>query len=158
MSFIKILGIGSPFGDDQVGWLVAEGLKKELDLSPDIDRKVSVECHDRPGLRLIELLDSQQVVFLIDAVKSGGTIGTIHHLKNSEIYTLKNALSTHAIGVVQALQLANSLDVLPEHIILYGIEIGDATTFPSTLSKSIEKTIPLVIAQLKRELDCFLEH
>ncbi len=94
MNLIKILGIGSPFGDDQVGCLLADCLKTELSKDQYISKLVSIESHDRPGLRLIELMNPAKVVFLIDAVKSGCAIGTIHRLKNKEIYAFQNRLST----------------------------------------------------------------
>ncbi|CZG87952.1 TPA: hydrogenase maturation protease [Legionella pneumophila] len=157
MNLIKILGIGSPFGDDQVGCLAADCLKTELSKDQYISKLVSIESHDRPGLRLIELMNPAKVVFLIDAVKSGCTIGTIHCLKNKEIYAFKNMLSTHEMGVAQALQLGHSLNALPEHIILYGIEI-DSITFNVTLSKSVEKAMKAVVIQVKKELKDMLNH
>lgn len=157
MNLIKILGIGSPFGDDQVGCLAADCLKTELSKDQYISKLVSIESHDRPGLRLIELMNPAKVVFLIDAVKSGCAIGTIHRLKNKEIYAFQNRLSTHEMGVAQALQLGHSLNALPEHIILYGIEI-DSITFNATLSKSVEKAMKAVVIQVKKELKDMLNH
>lgn len=56
MSVIKVLGIGSPFGDDQAGWKVAEALKQQLSVCPSISAYVHIESIDRPGIRLIELI------------------------------------------------------------------------------------------------------
>ncbi|HAT7907683.1 TPA: hydrogenase maturation protease [Legionella pneumophila] len=152
MNLIKILGIGSHFGDDQVGCLLADCLKTELSKDQYISKLVSIESHDRPGLRLIELMNPAKVVFLIDAVKSGCAIGTIHRLKNKEIYAFQNRLSTHEMGVAQALQLGHSLNALPEHIILYGIEI-DNIAFNAMLSKPVEKAMRAVVIQIKKEID-----
>ncbi|HFE6175616.1 TPA: hydrogenase maturation protease [Legionella pneumophila] len=157
MNLIKILGIGSPFGDDQVGCLLADCLKTELSKDQYISKLVSIESHDRPGLRLIELMNPAKVVFLIDAVKSGCAIGTIHRLKNNEIFAFQNRLSTHEIGVVEALQIGQSLNALPEDIILYGIEI-DSIAFNATLSKSVEKAMKVVVIQIKKELKDMLNH
>lgn len=114
MKTIKVLGIGSPFGDDQVGWKVIELLKSHLPFSEHI----TLGQHDRPGARLLELMGGANTVYLIDAIKSGHPLGTIHCFKNTEIFTIKNHLSTHDLGLAQALQLAKALDVLPEHVIL----------------------------------------
>lgn len=157
MNLIKILGIGSPFGDDQVGWVVADSLKNKLSRDQEAYQMVSIECYDRPGVRLIELISSAKTVFLIDAVKSECAIGTIHRLKNDEIYEFKNMLSTHAMGVAQALELGNSLKVLPEEIILYGIEI-DNIVLNDSISKSVKKAIIMVVTQLKRDLDNMLKY
>ncbi|HAT6977790.1 TPA: hydrogenase maturation protease [Legionella pneumophila] len=152
MNLIKVLGIGSPFGEDQAGWLVADRFKTELSKEHYASKTLIIESHDRPGLRLIELMNPAKVVFLIDAVKSGCAIGTIHRLKNNEIFVFQNRLSTHEMGVAEALQIGHSLNALPEHIILYGIEI-DNITFSATLSKSVEKAVKTVVIQLKKEIE-----
>ncbi|HIC7357943.1 TPA: hydrogenase maturation protease [Legionella pneumophila] len=157
MNLIKVLGIGSPFGEDQAGWLVANCLKTELSKEHYISKTLIIESHDRPGLRLIELMNPAKVVFLIDAVKSGCAPGTIHRLKNNEIFAFQNRLSTHEIGVAEALQIGQSLNDLPEDIILYGIEI-DSVAFNATLSKSVEKAMKVVVIQVKKELKDMLKH
>lgn len=146
MNVIKVLGIGSPFGDDQVGWRVAEALKQQLSM-----RRVIIESHDRPGIRLIELMSGANTVFIIDAVKSNSKIGTIHYAKNNEIFKEEHKLSTHDIGISQALQLGSALNALPENVIMYGIEI-DTIIFGTTLSQHVESAIEQVVIQLKNEI------
>ncbi len=58
----------------------------------------------------------------------------------------------HEMGVAQALQLGHSLNALPEHIILYGIEI-DNIAFNAMLSKPVEKAMRAVVIQIKKEID-----
>lgn len=151
MNFIKVLGIGSPFGDDQVGWKVAEALKQQISMHANMSQYVIIESHDRPGVRLIELMSGASTVFIIDAVKSSSEIGTIHRFKNNEILESENRLSTHDMGVAQALQLGSALNALPDNIILYGIEI-DTIVFGSTLSQRVESAIEQVVVQLKNEI------
>lgn len=151
MSFIKVLGIGSPFGDDQAGWKVAEALKKHISMYPHISQQIIIESHDRPGVRLIELMNGASTVFIIDAVKSNSEAGTIHRFKNNDIFESENRLSTHAMGVPEALQLGSALQALPDNIILYGIEI-DTIVFGTTLSPRVESAIEQVVVQLKNEI------
>lgn len=146
MNFIKVLGIGSPFGDDQVGWSVAEALKQQIS-SPF----VSIESHDRPGVRLLELMSGAHTVFIIDAVTSGSEAGTIHRFKNKDIFAAENRFSTHEMGVSHALQLGKALNALPDSIVLYGIEI-DRTESLSTLSYGVERAVEKVAMQLKQEI------
>lgn len=147
VNLIKVLGIGSPFGEDQVGWRVAEALKTPL----SIYQHVIIECHDRPGVRLIELMSEASTVFIIDAVKSNSEVGTIHRFDITEIFESEHRFSTHDIGVFQALQLASALHSLPENIIVYGIEI-DTIEFGSNLSEPISDAIEQVVTQLKNEI------
>jgi hydrogenase maturation protease len=151
MKLIKVLGIGSPFGDDQVGWKVVDALKQQLSMHTNIDLLVSIENHDRPGVRLIELMSGAHTVFIIDAIKSNSEIGTIHRFKNHDIFELENRLSTHNMGVSEALQLGSALNALPDNIILYGIEI-DITVLASTLSQRVESAMDQLVVRLKNEI------
>ncbi|HHF0525829.1 TPA: hydrogenase maturation protease [Legionella anisa] len=92
------------------------------------------------------------MVFLIDAIKSNKEIGTIRQFKKDEIIAPENQFSTHGIGVLQALQLANALNVLPNNIIFYGIEI-DVIVLDSTLSPCVQNAVEQLAAQLKNELN-----
>ncbi|KTD73750.1 hydrogenase maturation protease [Legionella tucsonensis] len=151
MNLIKVLGIGSPFGDDQAGWKVIEILKQQIVLPSRITQYVMIESHDRPGIRLVELINNAHTVFLIDAIKSNKGIGTIHQFKKDEITDPENQFSTHGIGVLQALQLASALNVLPNNIIFYGIEI-DVIALDSSLSPCVQSAVEKLATQLKKEL------
>nr|WP_255666671.1 MULTISPECIES: hydrogenase maturation protease [unclassified Legionella] len=148
---IKVLGIGSPFGDDQAGWKVIEILKQQIVLPSKVAPYVMIESHDRPGIRLLELINNAHTVFLIDAIKSNNVIGTIHRFNKDDILEPANQFSTHGIGVWQALQLASALNTLPNNIILYGIEI-DAIVLDSTLSPCVQSAVEQLAGQLKKEL------
>jgi len=151
VNLIKVLGIGSPFGDDQVGWKVTDALKQQISMHANIVPFVIIENHDRPGVRLIELMSGASTVFIIDAIKSNSEIGTIHRFKNNDICELENRLSTHDMGVSEALQLGSALNALPDNIILYGIEI-DITVPGATLSQRVESAIEHLVVQLKNEI------
>ena len=62
---IRIIGIGSPCGDDAVGLEVARILAQ----APPPNCEVIVA--DRPGTNLIELLDDIEDAILVDAVDPG---------------------------------------------------------------------------------------
>lgn len=147
MTLIKVLGIGSPFGDDQVGWKIAEALKQQ----DGLPSTVIIESHDRPGARLIDFMGNAELVFLIDAVQTGQEIGTVHRFENNEIDEIKNMISTHDMGIAQALQLGRALDVLPEQVVLYGVEIGPVT-LDFILSEPIKRAIYQAVTLLTIEL------
>ena len=147
MNRIKILGIGSPFGDDQAGWKVIENLQKHLIHSPHI----VLESEDRPGVRLIELMHGFHTVFIIDAVKSGNEVGTIHRFKNDVILDCQNRFSTHGLSILEAIQLASTLHELPDTLIFYGIEV-DTIILDSTLSQRVEEAIKKLVKRLKKEI------
>lgn len=148
MNSIKVLGIGSPFGDDQAGWHVAESLKQQLALNSHINTLVHIESIDRPGIRLIELISACTTVFLIDAVKSGSPPGTIHQFTKEEIIHSEVPFSTHHMGILEALHIAEALNELPEHLFLYGIEI-ESVCFNALLSKPVALAVSALSNQLK---------
>lgn len=151
MSKIKVLGIGSPFGNDQIGWEIIELLKQRKHIQQYIPKFLSIESHDRPGVRLLEIMKEANTIFLIDAVVSDNAIGTIYRFENEEIKELKCLLSTHGIGVAQTLELGRALNQLPNHIIFYGIEIN-STELSCRISLLIESAIHQVVECIESEI------
>ncbi|WP_131795000.1 hydrogenase maturation protease [Fluoribacter gormanii] len=151
MSLIKVLGIGSPFGDDQAGWKVAAELKQQIVIHPHIAPNLLIESHDRPGVRLIELIRGFNTIFIVDAVKSDSAIGTIHRFDRDALLDSEPRFSTHGISILQALQLANALNELPANLLFYGIEI-DAISLDETLSAHVEQAIKDLTRLLLNEI------
>lgn len=147
---IKVIGIGSPFGDDQAGWKVVESLKEDNFIQSHYQH-VDANYFDRPGIRLLNLMYNANTVFLIDAVKSGNTIGTVFRFQDNEIQAVNSMLSTHHMGVVDVLKLGSMINELPDSIILYGIEI-DTIELNSVISEVVEKAIKQVVLYLKDEI------
>jgi hydrogenase maturation protease len=116
---IRIIGIGSPFGDDAAGLVAARGLAAA---PPPGCEGVAA---DRPGAGLIELLDDATAVIIIDAVRSDAAPGAILDLDLGEVGSIGERLvSSHAIGVAAAIALAARLGRAPARGRLIGIEIS----------------------------------
>lgn len=120
MSRVRILGIGSPAGDDQAGWLVVDALQDARQEGVDLDKL------DRPGASLIPLFAGVSRLILIDAMRAGGQAGDIRRFASEDWPAYGQGLSSHGFGVLDALLLARELDALPARVDLYGIEIGTA--------------------------------
>ena len=123
MSTLRILGIGSPSGDDQAGWLTVEALLAE---GVHTEGEVIIDKLDRPGAQLISLLGGAARVILIDAMQSQDAVGRIRHFGAEDWPAYRHGLSSHGLGVLDALALARELGSLPPRLDLYGIEIGSA--------------------------------
>jgi len=124
VSGVRILGIGSPSGDDQAGWLTVDAL-----LAGGVHTKADemlIQKLDRPGAHLITLLDDAAWVILIDAMHSHDAIGRIRRFGADDWPAYSQGLSSHGLGVLDALALARELGSLPRRLDLYGIEIGSA--------------------------------
>jgi len=123
MTVVRILGVGSPSGDDQAGWLVVRELER-TDLTVRLPCRASLLSLDRPGAQLIEYLEGADLVVLIDAMCSGAPPGTISRLDAAQCTSRDRPVSGHEFGVVSALELARALGGLPACVLLYGIEIA----------------------------------
>ena len=121
MNGVRILGIGSPSGDDQAGWLVVDALLASGLLG---GREVVVEKLDRPGANLIRLLENASRVILVDAMQGNDQVGQIRRFDQKDWPGYCHGLSSHGFGVLDALSLARELGSLPPRLDLYGIEIG----------------------------------
>lgn len=123
MKRVRILGVGSPSGDDQAGWLAVEALQ---DLGVQACGHVELDMLDRPGANLVPLLEHADRVILIDAMLGGGVPGQILRFDERDWSGYRQGLSSHGFGVLGALSLAQALGCLPPQLELYGIEIASA--------------------------------
>jgi hydrogenase maturation protease len=123
MSRVRILGIGSPSGDDQAGWLTIDALRAQ---AVPRDEGVVLDKLDRPGATLIAHLEHAERAILIDAMQCGGEPGSIRHFDQQDWPNYSQGLSSHGLGVLDALLLARELGCLPPRLELYGIEIAAA--------------------------------
>jgi hydrogenase maturation protease len=123
MSRLCILGVGSPSGDDQAGWLTVDAL---LQYGVPASDEIFIAKLDRPGANLIPLLQDVTRVVLIDAMQGCGEPGRILRLDEQDWPGYRKGVSSHGFGVLDALSLAQALGSLPRRLDLYGIEIGSA--------------------------------
>ena len=122
---IRIIGIGSPFGDD------AAGLEAARQLAADPPPHAEVIAADRPGSALIDLFDGADAVILIDAARSGAPTGTIHDFDLHALPTDPlELISSHDLGVAEAVQLAGKLGRLPARGRVLGIEVAASFVAP----------------------------
>ncbi len=113
-----IAGVGSPHGGDAAGWRAVE-LLRARDLSA---RLLTVGA----PVMLVGELEGIERLVVIDACRSGGRPGEVRRLHWPD--GLVDGLgvgSTHGLGVVEALRLAETLGRLPPSVELYAIEVGD---------------------------------
>lgn len=120
---IRIIGIGSPFGDD------AAGLEAARSLSQSPPPNCEIIAADRPGVSLIEMINGADAAILIDAACSGATPGTLHEFGFDELDRCAAAglVSSHDLGVANAVELARRLGRAPARGIILAIEITPTT-------------------------------
>ncbi|MEZ6057610.1 MAG: hydrogenase maturation protease [Planctomycetaceae bacterium] len=135
-----VVGIGSPHGDDQAGWLVA--------------REVT-ECDARLAKSPADLLDwiaDFDRLIVCDACQGLGAVGTARRWDwPSDQLPNATRSGTHDLSLPQVLHLCDTLGWLPREVIIWGIESrpGSATT---PMSPEVQLAIPEVARQIHQTL------
>jgi hydrogenase maturation protease len=144
---VLIIGIGSPFADDAAGLEAARRLE-----SAELPAGARVIVADRPGVDLIDMLDGVEAVILIDAVRSGGRPGEVHDLNLAEISALApHLVSSHGLGLGEAIELARRLGRMPACGRVLGIEVSEhVTTIEQPLSEPISAAVDDVVRRAVR--------
>ncbi len=135
-------------GDDAVGLLAARRIRQQA------GDKVEVIEAEMAGVDLVELMDGAQAVILIDAARSGQAPGTIHRLDASArpISGRMIPRSSHALGTVDALELARAMGALPAAVIVYGVEAGN-TEAGQPLSPAVAKALDQVVDRIIQDCE-----
>ncbi len=149
---IVIIGVGNEYrSDDGAGITVARRLRALFPAG------VTILEESGEGTALMEAWQGAASVTLVDAVRSGAPAGTIHRL-DARAAPLPMGFfhySTHAFSVAEAVELARSLDQLPAHLIVYGIE-GANFTAGVELSPVVEQAVEAVVERLSQEVRAVL--
>ncbi|GMN89820.1 hydrogenase maturation protease [Francisella sciaenopsi] len=147
-----ILGIGSPFADDQFGWFVADKLA-EIVKEKNI-QNITVESADRPGLNLLTFLDSgYNKIILIDAVYAKVTPGTEFYFKAKDILSFGGFLSSHSVGVAPSLALADAIGMDISNVEFYGVEGQRIFEKDEILSDIVNDAIESMSKKIVNNLD-----
>jgi len=145
---IVVIGIGNEYrSDDGVGIVVARRLHERF------LTKITVLEESGEGAALIDSWKGATWVMLLDAVHSGTPAGTIHRLDPwaAPVPSGFFHYSTHAFSVAEAIELARSLDQLPAHLIVYGIE-GENFAAGEELSPAVTQAVDVVVERAAEEL------
>lgn len=144
-----ILGIGSPFSDDQFGWKVSDLLAEQGYAGEYLD----IESADRPGLNLLVWLDKDyDRIILIDAVNAQVEAGSFFHLQAVDIIDFQGMLSSHSIGVAPSLALAQALGKDITRVEFFGVQVEFLTHKDEVMSAAVEAQIAPTAAKIIKQL------
>jgi hydrogenase maturation protease len=113
---IRVIGVGTAHGDDAAGLAAAAGLA-----SGPLPEGVEVVTCERPGPDLPGLLADADAVVVIDALAPSGAPGRVRPLAPDELARTAR-LSSHSLGVPEALALAQALGRCCARVEVLGIE------------------------------------
>jgi hydrogenase maturation protease len=126
VSVVQVLGVGSPFGDDRVGWRVAEALAAR----PAREREgLAIHRLDRPGAALLAHLRAADRVVIVDALATDGPAGEVRVLDPAALAPPDALVSSHALGVAESLALLDALDEAPRAIGVVAVTINGTGGF-----------------------------
>lgn len=151
-SSILVIGIGNEMrGDDGVGLLVARNIAEAC--LPN----VVVKTLSGDSTQLFQLWDGFANVMAIDAVDAHATHGKRFTISASTSPLFRNIFSksSHLFGVIDAIELAKELKILPPQFIFYGIQIESvelAEGISESVRKAAQELSDYIIENLKRSI------
>jgi hydrogenase maturation protease len=139
---IRVIGLGSPFGDDDAGWRVIDAMRGR------VGNAVELVALDRPGAALVNALTGATRLVLVDAVWLPGCAGRLLALTPDDLAEADPVLGTHRLGLAEQLALAAVLGDRPQRVEIWGISI-DA---PGGRSEAVGRTVVVLAERLVSEL------
>jgi hydrogenase maturation protease len=127
VTLVRVIGCGNPdAADDAAGILAVASARQEL------ERLAGVEVVGRAApLGLVHLLEGADAVVVVDAIRTPGggrDPGTVVRAEagpDGLPAELRSSLSSHGLGVAEAVALAAALGTAPRVVVL-GVEAGSA--------------------------------
>jgi len=135
---ICIIGLGTAeAGDDAVGLRAAALLRKSL--PPDIE----VLTDTAGGARVLERCKGADLLILLDAAEAGpdvppGSVCRFSYPADRSVLRTRPARSTHALSVVDWLDLAQPLGALPSQVWVWAVA-GETFKPCTPLSRAVER-------------------
>lgn len=121
----RILGVGSPFGDDRLGWIAVDLIRDSAWYRSRAAGSLSAQAFDRPGPALLAAMDGAAHAVLIDAMQSGAAPGTVRKVELDRLeISADRFASGHSLGLADTLILGKALGLLPPRITLMTVERG----------------------------------
>jgi hydrogenase maturation protease len=144
-----VIGLGNPYRqDDGAGIAVLDRLRQARVADLDI-----VEESGEPA-SLVERWTGRSLVMLVDAIASGARPGTVQRMDCGAAawHATGNlsAMSSHGLGVAEAIDLGRALDRLPARLVAFGIESADLSQGQG-LSASVAAAVGSVVEAIVSE-------
>jgi hydrogenase maturation protease len=144
---IRVIGIGSPHGDDQAGWRVIDYLATDPRCRCLLNKLAAPH-------QLLDGSNPCDALHLIDACESGTGVLRIDlsdHESMSTIRGLKHRSSSHQIGIHDVIELGRLLGQLPQRIVVWAVP-GSVFGPQQGLSDSCHHHVAQCARQLVQEL------
>ncbi len=144
-----VIGIGNPArGDDAAGREVARRLWA---LARD---DFEILESDGEATDLLALMEGAEAAILVDACVSGAAPGTIRRFDAADgpLPAARYGLSTHGLGLADAIEFGRALGRLPPVCIVYAIEgtiFETGAAMSVALTAAIDELVPTLLKELE---------
>lgn len=137
------VGIGSPHGDDQVGWLVMEELKKHV---------AKEQCRQaRTPAQLLDWLEDLDELVVCDGLQSTGPAAEVRFWEwPAPDLAGVQFQGSHDLSLCAALELAEQLGRLPAKVRIWGVRIESARPTEG-ISTRVAESASLVARRILQE-------
>jgi hydrogenase maturation protease len=144
---VVVIGVGNRMmSDDGVGPIVIDRLVGRLPEPVALVESVGDATH------LLDTWRDARLAVVVDAVVSGGVPGAVHRIDGKAGFPSSwRSASTHLIGVVEAVDLGDAVDMLPDKLVVYGIEIDEVVPGVD-LSPEIDSAADQVVEMVTAEV------
>jgi hydrogenase maturation protease len=156
-----VVGIGSPHGDDQAGWLVAERLADDPGIGTESVAKGTKISNHPPGIivrqakspsELLDWLDGMDRLVICDACRGLGRVGELRSWRWPDHELADVSWSgTHDLSLPAVLALADRLGRLPPRVTIWSVE-GASIGALAAVSPEVAEALPNLVEQIKNEL------
>ncbi len=143
-----VIGLGNEHRhDDGCGLEVVRGLRRHLGVEARL-----IEGGD-DATDLLDLWEGSETVYVVDAVRSSRSPGTIHRFEVKGTGPIERlpVTSTHGLSLSQAIALGHALGRLPPRLLVFGIEVGDVGMGPG-LSPAVAAAVEEVTWRIAEDL------
>jgi hydrogenase maturation protease len=133
---VLVLGLGNPIlSDDGIGLLLTKRLEGKI---PGVE----VASITLAGIELLDILAGYDHVFLIDAATgTGGEPGELKEISDGT--GALHLFTSHGVNFFEILRIGRDSGLkMPEPEVVFGIEIGNATDFGTSLSPALMAALP----------------
>lgn len=100
------------------------------------------------GLNALGYFEGCDKAVIVDAVRTGAPVGTVHRLLPRDLETPAGELSLHELGVGAVLAALRE----PPDVVLVGAEVGEVHAFTDRLSAPVEAAVPEAVRLVLREI------
>ncbi|NQV15651.1 hydrogenase maturation protease [bacterium] len=148
MSTLTVIGIGNRLrGDDAIGPMVIDALRERH------DTELKLVDAGNDALGILEYFDNQGSIMIVDACRMNKAPGTVLEFNASKAAMVldMDPLSLHGLGLAEALQMAESLQMLPSELKIIGIE-PDSIQFSGNLSPPVQRALIIATEKVQDEL------